>query len=77
MTGKQYVPEFNSYEDALAWMTAEVDDPYQDNVRFAYDDDVDACGVYDEQVADGCCGYFDQTVIVAGRRARIGCNFGH
>ena len=69
--------EFASKEDAEAWMLAEVDDPYTDNVRFAFLDDAEALRAYGDASAEGCCGFFDAEVLVAGRPAKIGCNFGH
>jgi hypothetical protein len=70
-------PTFDSYEEAKDWMVAEIDDHCIDNYRFAFNDDEAAVRVYEDLKAKGCCGSFDQEVIVAGRAAFIGCNFGH
>jgi hypothetical protein len=69
--------EFATEQEAWDWLTAEVDDPYQDNERLAYLDDPEGMARYDKQDADGCCGSLNYDVVIAGRPARIGCNFGH
>lgn len=71
------LPCFDTMTDAECWMEEQVDDGCMDNYRFAFVDDTAALAVYDEQREQGCCGYFDSEVVVAGRRARIGCNYGH
>ena len=48
-----------------------------DNYRFAYVDDETAMFLYHEAQADGCCGGFDEKVLVNGKEAMIGCNYGH
>ena len=68
---------FATEQEAADWMSEEVDDPYQDNDRFAFKDDPEAVKRYEEFQGRGCCGYFDADIIVAGRPAMIGCNFGH
>ena len=70
-------PTFATEQDAFAWMRAEVDDPCVDNERLAYHDDADARRDYANQVNTGCCGFFDRAVVIAGRAADIGCNYGH
>jgi hypothetical protein len=76
---RRYVnlPTFDTVEDAQAWMMEQVDDPCVDNDRFAFEDDAEACQVYADQVMRGCCGSFDEVVLVSGKRANIGCNYGH
>lgn len=69
--------EFNTQEEAFVWMSAEVDDPCTDNYRFAYLDDSKALQGYTDKENDGCCGYFDQVILVSGKMAKIGCNYGH
>ena len=69
--------EFATREDAIEWMVREVDDPCVDNDRFAYLDDEAALAQYKSQEDDGCCGFFDLEILVAGRKATIGCNYGH
>lgn len=58
-------------------MVAWVDDPYTDNIRFAFCDDPTAMEEYDEAKRNGCCGFFDKDIFVDGREAVIGCNYGH
>jgi hypothetical protein len=70
-------PVFLTQSDAVDWMEDKVDDPYTDNQRFAYDNDAEAMKDYRRQQSRGCCGFFDEEVIVAGRLAHIGCNYGH
>lgn len=68
---------FETPKKAVDWMVSEVDDPFIDNERFAFLDDADAMGKYADQQNEGCCGSFDIEIIVQGRAATIGCNFGH
>jgi hypothetical protein len=68
---------FDTEEDARTWMDEQVDDPCVDNYRFAFHDDSDAMAKYGHAEATGCCGSFDREVVVAGRPASIGCNYGH
>jgi hypothetical protein len=58
-------------------MEAMVDDPCVDNERFAYVDEPLALVKYYDQQERGCCGSFDADIIVDGRKAVIGCNYGH
>ena len=71
------LPSFASKEDAIEWMDERVDDPCTDNYRFAFVDDAAKMAEYEDQVRSGCCGSFDEQIMVAGRKATIGCNFGH
>lgn len=70
---------FETEQDAATWMydheVAEED--CIDNYRFAFKDDADGMSNYTQTQNDGCCGFFDADIIVAGREATIGCNFGH
>ena len=68
---------FETREEAESWMAEEVDDPCVDNHRFAFLDDAEAMSEYEAQRDGGCCGFFDREVTVAGRKAMIGCNYGH
>jgi hypothetical protein len=68
---------FDSFEAAIAWMYDEVDDPFVDNVRTAHVGDEAAMAAYDDARDHGCCGFFDADVVVAGRPAMVGCNYGH
>lgn len=71
------LPSFDTQEEAFEWVERQVDDPCVDNYRFAFEDDPEAVTKYNTAVAEGCCGFFDRTVFVAGKPALIGCNFGH
>lgn len=70
---------FETEQDAANWMYDEavVDEECIDNYRFAFKDDHNTMIVYLQAQQDGCCGFFDEDIIVAGREASIGCNFGH
>lgn len=70
-------PEFATQEEAFDWMYAEVNDDCVDNERFAFEDDEEALRQYSDQERNGCCGSFDEDIIVNGRNATIGCNYGH
>lgn len=71
------LPSFATVEEAMEWMYEQVDDPCVDNDRFAFEDDAVACQAYAHQVLRGCCGFFDEVVLVGGKAANIGCNYGH
>ena len=77
MNYRSVVEDFESFENASAWMEAEVDDPCVDNYRFAWSDDDNAMARYEELKEDGCCGRFDRKITIQGREAMIGCNYGH
>ena len=69
--------QFTTVQEADAWMYEQVDDHCVDNYRFAWADDAKMVAAYEAGRRDGCCGFADYTVIIAGRQAMIGCNFGH
>lgn len=69
--------KFNTCEDAEEWMVDKIDDLCIDNLRFAYQDDPEALYLYEELRDEGCCGSFDEDIIVDGKPAQIGCNYGH
>ena len=71
------VIEFATREEAEEWVNEQFREDCMDNVRFCYTDDDQDCMAYEEQREDGCCGSFDADIIVAGRPASIGCNYGH
>jgi hypothetical protein len=71
------MPEFETVEEAYEWMEAEVDDPCIDNHRVCYLDDPESIGVFEEMESNGCCGSSNYDVVIQGRHARIGCNYGH
>lgn len=71
------LPEFSTQEEGFEWLDSQVNDPYTNNHRFAYKDDEKAMNEYEERQSQGCCGEADYDVVVAGRLAMIGCNYGH
>lgn len=74
------IPSFATEAEAFEWMYEglhEAEERCIDNDRFAYKDDEEAMFRYDEIADSGCCGSFDNDIIVAGRPAIIGCNYGH
>ncbi len=68
--------EFETKADAFDWLL-EQDLDYMDNERFAYLDDPEQVAAYEDAREHGCCGYVDVDIIVGGRPAMIGCNYGH
>ena len=68
---------YETEDEAFAAMEVSVDDNCIDGLRFAYLDDDAALAVYAEIESNGCCGFHDEEIIVNGRRATIGCNYGH
>lgn len=73
-------PAFETQQQAAAWMDDQMDamdESCVDNYRFAFNDDREAILRYNAAQNDGCCGFFDREVLVAGRLATIGCNYGH
>lgn len=73
----EQLPTFDTKEEAFDWMEESVSDLYMDNERFAYVEDPIAMAQYDKQQDDGCCGSFDAVIMVDGKEAMIGCNYGH
>ncbi len=69
-------PAFQTTDEAWQWVY-EQDLEYADNHRFAFTDDPTAVAEYEEKQERGCCGSFDSIIEVNGRRAYIGCNYGH
>lgn len=72
-----WIPSFESQKDAIDYVDEIADDPCTDNFRFAFDDDLKGIAVYEDQKASGCCGFLDLNVVVEGRSATVGCNYGH
>lgn len=70
-------PEFINSQAARYWMHDQIDDCCIDKHRFAYLDRPAQLKRYERIQSEGCCGFFDKIVIVNGRPAKIGCNFGH
>ncbi len=48
-----------------------------DNYRFAYEDDPAGNALYQKIFREGCCGSCDFDIVVDGRPAMIGWNYGH
>jgi len=72
------IPTFATVTEANDWMGAAIaDEDCVDGYRFAFDDDAEAVAKYDAIHSNGCCGFFDAAIIVDGRPAMIGCNYGH
>lgn len=71
--------EFNTIEEVREYIDSldHYDYEYRDNYRFAYLDDEVQMKEYDEIYNQGCCGYFDEEIIVGGRAAKVGFNYGH
>ena len=72
--------QFDTEPQARKWLFSflnEQDMEHADNYRFAFEDTPKEVAEYDTILNDGCCGYFDRRVKVAGRYALIGCNYGH
>ena len=69
---------FDTYAEFEEWIAEQMaDDEFADNYRFAYVDDVEACMRYEDARNNGCCGYFDRAIIIAGKHAMVGYNYGH
>lgn len=71
------MPEFDTYDEAVDWMEAKVNDHCTNNYRFAYVDEAQTMSDYEQTRGRGCCGEFDSFVIIRKRLAMIGCNYGH
>ena len=70
--------EFDTEQEAWEVVYAITDDdPFVDNTRLAYKDDPEQVAAYEQQESEGCCGFVDLEVTIAGRAAIIGCNYGH
>jgi hypothetical protein len=76
--GMSKTPVFSTRAEAEKWMMEKLEDEdFHDMFRFSFIDDREGMKKYREIRRDGCCGFFDVRVRVDGRRARIGCNYGH
>ncbi len=72
--------KFDTEKDAIADMYQKLNDDNEwcnDNDRIGYYDDEKSMQAYKNIKSKGCCGFRDYDVIIAGRKAIIGCNFGH
>ena len=68
---------FDTPEKALQEGIDRLNEEYKDNRRFAYLDDIDSFITYLNEKETGCCGYYDVLVLVNGKNALLGCNYGH
>jgi hypothetical protein len=48
-----------------------------DNHRFAFLDEPEAVEEFKKQESMGCCGFLDFVIMIKGRLAIIGLNYGH
>lgn len=73
-------PKFKTLEAALQWLVDYLYDQNEyciDKGRKTFCDDPEGMAEYDTIRARGCCGFMDIDVTVKGRKARVGCNYGH
>lgn len=71
------VPTFNTLSDAMDWMYEEINDTCVDNYRSALISSEEEMEKYEEIRSSGCCGSFDELVLVDNQEYFIGCNYGH
>jgi hypothetical protein len=71
------IPEFEDLTAANEWMEDTVNDPCIDNFRATPTSDDDGMIKYDMIRNSGCCGFFDDFVLIGGIEWFIGCNYGH
>jgi hypothetical protein len=71
------LPTFQTKEEAWEWLDTTVNDPCVDNYRFYFEGDAEAEAKYEEQIREGCCGFFDKQIMISNQLAWIGCNYGH
>jgi hypothetical protein len=72
------VAEFRTKEAAEKWFyesVEEADLDYVDSDRFAYLDDPAEMADFERAVT--CCGNFETVVMIDGRKAIFGVNYGH
>jgi hypothetical protein len=71
------VRAFATLGEAYRWMEDELDDDCVDNHRHAVVGNAEQEAAYERDLQDGCCGFFDRVVLIAGVETKIGCNYGH
>ena len=76
MTPPTDLHEFPDEQSAFDWLYDEVDDPYTDNYRVGYRDDPASMAEYERLESQGCCGSASAEVVIAGRPAVVGLNYG-
>lgn len=80
-TDINHFEEFSQYheslESAYEFMYEQITDINIDNITFAWLDDEKGVKDYFNICSAGCCGRFDAEVNIQGRKAIIGCNYGH
>ena len=67
---------FSSESEAWKYMYNQGYD-CMDNERFAFLDEPKQVELYEKWQSQGCCGFHDETILVNGKLAKIGCNYGH
>ena len=69
---------FDNEKEARAWFDdVMLNLEYADNFRFAYMDDPAEMAEFERRAHEGCCGIEELEVMIGGRRAIFGCNYGH
>jgi len=69
------------YTEVANWLQNQIIDKgdfdFADNYRIAEVDDEEAVTRYEEQRADGCCGFYDRKINFKGTWFFVGFNYGH
>ena len=68
---------FATEKEAEYAMFEYLDEDCSDNYRFSFVDDEEGLLRYEMIRVSGCCGSYNAKIIVGGKPAIIGCNFGH
>ncbi len=63
--------------DALNKAIDDIDDPCVDSLRAASENDAAELELYNDIKAGGCCGFYDEEIILNGTKYYIGFNYGH
>ena len=74
---RKYDTEQEALDDIDVIIEEEYCDFCVDNKRIGYIDDVESMIDYETIRRNGCCGFFDEDVIIDDRVAKFGCNYGH
>lgn len=72
-----YEQEYEQAMDDLHYEIARLDLEYADNYRVYRYKDRAGFRKYRERELRGCCGSFESSTIVNGKKWIIGCNYGH
>lgn len=68
---------FADESEAMEFLKNLYGDDCMDSERIGYQDDEPSMSQYQNIKDAGCCGSFDSEAMIGGRKAVIGCNFGH